>query len=73
MSNSPGITGSDPVGMETLGNISKAGAFNKWMYSAISPYLIGKVLEIGSGLGNISDFLLEDKQDVILSDLRPEY
>ena len=73
MSNSLDTPGSDPVGSETLGNISEAGGFNKWMYSAISPYLQGKILEIGSGLGNISGFLLEDKQNVTLSDLRPEY
>lgn len=73
MSNSLGAGSSDPVGSETLGTISEAGVFNKWMYSAISPYLNGKILEIGSGLGNISAFLLEDKQNVTLSDLRPEY
>jgi SAM-dependent methyltransferase len=73
MSNSLGTESSDPIGSETLGNIGEAGGFNKWMYSAISPYLQGKILEIGSGLGNISGFLLEDKQNVTLSDLRPEY
>jgi len=73
MSNSLGPASSDPVGSETLGNIGEAEAFNKWMYSAISPYLQGRILEIGSGLGNISGLLLEDKQNVTLSDLRPEY
>lgn len=73
MSNSPDITSSDPVGRKTLGTISEAGVFNKWMYSVISPYLHGKILEIGSGLGNISGILMEDKQNVTLSDLRPEY
>jgi SAM-dependent methyltransferase len=73
MSNSLGTASSDPVGSETLGNIGEAEAFNKWMYSAISPYLQGRILEIGSGLGNISGLLLEDKQNVTLSDLRPEY
>jgi len=73
MSNSLGTPGSDPVGSETLGDIGEAAAFNKWMYSTISPYLAGRILEIGSGLGNISGFLLEDKQYVTLSDLRPEY
>jgi 2-polyprenyl-3-methyl-5-hydroxy-6-metoxy-1,4-benzoquinol methylase len=73
MSNSLNTASSDPFGSETLGNMGEAEGFNKWMYSAISPYLHGKILEIGSGLGNISGFLLEDKQDVTLSDLRPEY
>ena len=73
MSNYIGAGSSDPVGSETLGNIGQADVFNRWMYSAIEPYLHGKILEVGSGLGNISYFLLEDKQNVTLSDLRPEY
>jgi SAM-dependent methyltransferase len=73
MSNSLGTPGSDPVGSETLSNIGEAGVFNRWMYSAIAPYLHGQILEIGSGLGNISGYLLKEKEHVTLSDLRPEY
>jgi len=73
MNNLIGNKNTDPIGSETLDNISDATAFNKWMYSVISPYLKGKILEIGSGIGNISDFLLKDKHDVTLSDLRSEY
>jgi 2-polyprenyl-3-methyl-5-hydroxy-6-metoxy-1,4-benzoquinol methylase len=63
----------DPTGSATLDNISEAESFNKWMYSAISPNLYGKILEIGSGIGNISAFVLKDNSNVTLSDLRPEY
>ncbi|MGA1978283.1 MAG: class I SAM-dependent methyltransferase [Bacteroidales bacterium] len=73
MDSSLEIQGSDPVGAVTLSHISEAEAFNKWMYSTISPYLNGRILEIGSGIGNISEFLLKDKSNVTLSDLRPEY
>jgi SAM-dependent methyltransferase len=73
MNNSIGTLSTDPIGTETLDNISEAKAFNKWMYSVISPYLKGKILEIGSGIGNISDFLLDDKHNVTLSDLKSEY
>jgi len=73
MNNSIGAGSSDLIGTETLNHISEAGAFNKWMYSVISPSLKGKILEIGSGIGNISDFLLNDKDPVTLSDLRSEY
>ena len=48
-------------------------AFNRWMFSAISPSIKGRVLEIGSGIGNISAFLLDTDKHVTLSDLRPEY
>lgn len=73
MNNSIGNQNSDPIGIETLDNIREAPAFNKWMYSVIFPALKGKILELGSGIGNISDFLLKDKHNVTLSDLRLEY
>jgi 2-polyprenyl-3-methyl-5-hydroxy-6-metoxy-1,4-benzoquinol methylase len=73
MNNSIETHKTDPVGTETLDNISEAAAFNRWMYSVISPSLKGKILEIGSGIGNISEFLINDKQNVTLSDLRSEY
>jgi SAM-dependent methyltransferase len=73
LSNSSSVPTSDPIGSDTLETIGEAGVFNKWMYSAIATHLHGRVLEIGSGLGNISTYLLEDKQKVVLSDLRQEY
>ncbi len=66
-------TQSDPSGFETLEAFSQAGAFNRWLYQKIVKYVQGKTLEIGSGIGNISAFLLKDLDDVSLSDLRPEY
>jgi SAM-dependent methyltransferase len=73
MDNSSISVSTDPIGSETLDSISEALAFNMWMFSAISPSIKGKVLEIGSGIGNISAFLLESASNVTLSDLRPEY
>lgn len=73
MSDLTEVPKSDLTEIETLDSISEAGTFNKWMYSVISPYLNGRILEIGSGIGNISAFVLKDKQDVTLSDLRQEY
>ncbi len=66
-------TQSDPSGFETLEAFSQAGEFNRWLYQKIAAYMQGKTLEIGSGIGNISAFLLKDLDDVSLSDLRPEY
>ncbi len=64
---------SDPSGFETLEAFSGASAINRWLYEKISGYVHGKVLEIGSGIGNISSFILRSQPDVSLSDLRPEY
>jgi len=63
----------DIVGSATLTIISGAKKFNKWMYEEIKPHLNGLVLELGSGTGNISEFLLEDNLEVFLSDYNTSY
>lgn len=63
----------DPIGLETLKLFTKAERFNRWMFESISSYCIGSILEIGSGIGNISKLLLEKDGPLTLSDLRPEY
>jgi 2-polyprenyl-3-methyl-5-hydroxy-6-metoxy-1,4-benzoquinol methylase len=63
----------DEEGLETLNAIEKASKFNHWMYSTIRPACKGKILEIGSGIGNISDFFFQDNSDIILSDIRNNY
>ncbi len=63
----------DPSGLETLEAFSQASAINRWLYEKISRYIQGTVLEIGSGIGNISGYILKDHGSVSLSDLRPEY
>jgi 2-polyprenyl-3-methyl-5-hydroxy-6-metoxy-1,4-benzoquinol methylase len=64
---------SDPTGFETLESFSRIPSFNHWLYDKIKGYATGQILEIGSGIGNISVFLLRDQPAVSLSDLRPEY
>lgn len=63
----------DPTGSVTLEIISHATAFNRWMYQNIQPYLKGNILEIGSGIGNISDFVVKDGYTITLSDYNPFY
>lgn len=63
----------DVVGEETLDVISKADAFNQWTYQRIQPFCKGNILEIGSGVGNISNYFLEAGQQLHLSDVRPQY
>ena len=63
----------DPDGEKTLQVISKAGNFNEWMYKTISPFCSGNILEIGSGIGNISAFFIRDGKTITLSDLRSFY
>ena len=63
----------DKEGWETLDVISSADKFNNWMYTTIKPFCTGKILEIGSGIGNISQFFVASGADITLSDIRPNY
>jgi 2-polyprenyl-3-methyl-5-hydroxy-6-metoxy-1,4-benzoquinol methylase len=59
---------SDNTGNKILEVIEDAGKFNHWMYQTIQPFLQGNILEIGSGIGNISAFFLTDNATITLSD-----
>ncbi len=63
----------DQEGLTTLTVIEKADQFNHWMYQTIAPHCQGKILEIGSGIGNISQFFIDHNFDITLSDLRNNY
>lgn len=62
----------DLEGEKTLEAIAKADKFNSWMYNQMKPFLKGKVLEIGSGIGNISK-LIQTDDEIVLTDLRDQY
>lgn len=63
----------DIEGLETLDAISGAKSFNRWIFDTISPFCNGKILEIGSGIGNISSFFIQEGKDITLSDIRTSY
>jgi 2-polyprenyl-3-methyl-5-hydroxy-6-metoxy-1,4-benzoquinol methylase len=67
------VVNGDATGLHTLEIISKADRFNRWMYETIRPFLKGEVLEIGSGIGNISRLLVDDGLTVTLSDFDAAY
>src|SRR5690348_16928041 len=63
----------DIVGHDTLQVISKATHFNQWMYEQIKDDVRGEILEIGSGIGNISHFFVEAGSSITLSDFDINY
>jgi SAM-dependent methyltransferase len=63
----------DKEGFETLTTLATADNFNKWMFDTIRPFIKGRVLEAGSGIGNISGLLLNMGNPVCLSDLSQPY
>ena len=67
------LTHADRSGLETLELFSEAGQFNGWMFERIRGHCRGAILEIGSGIGNMSAYLVDHFADVTLSDMQPEY
>jgi len=63
----------DPVGLHTLEVIAKADRFNRWMYDQFRDQLKGEILEIGSGIGNVSKLVIEEEHSITLSDYNEEY
>jgi SAM-dependent methyltransferase len=62
----------DAVGATTLERLADAQAFNRWMFERIAPWIGERVLEVGSGIGNISRFLV-GRPCVVLTDTEPTY
>lgn len=61
------------VGHETLERISGSlGRYNTWMFEQIAEAVGAEVLEVGSGIGNLSGFLAERRR-VCLTDVSPTY
>lgn len=70
---SEGGAGHDAAGEETLETISGLRHFNRWMYETIRPHCHGRLLEVGSGIGNLSRCFLDEGHDLVMSDLRAPY
>lgn len=62
----------DHIGEETLERMKAVTRYNTWIYERIRPWLGDVVLEVGSGIGNFSDFFL-DRKKLILTDVREDY
>lgn len=62
----------DP-GAKTLHALSAAPRFNLWMADTIRPYVGERVLEIGSGIGNLTRALVRGRNRYVATDLSPEY
>ena len=67
-----GDLGDLAIGEQTLRIMSKAGRYNRYIYELYRRYLGPDVVEIGSGMGNISRFLL-DRNRLLLTENDPAY
>jgi len=57
---------------QTLQRMKKLRRYNQWIFFKFRPFLGKRVLEIGSGIGNITKFLM-DRDLVIATDMEPKY
>jgi len=56
------------AGVRTLRIMEGAGHYNSWLFQQCEPHLGNRVLEMGSGVGNITSFLL-DRERVVATDV----
>src|SRR5215467_12364912 len=57
----------------TLSQLAELDRYNHWIYEQISGALGRRVLEIGSGTGNITQFLCAEEREVMATDILPGY
>jgi 2-polyprenyl-3-methyl-5-hydroxy-6-metoxy-1,4-benzoquinol methylase len=57
----------------TLKQLAELDHYNHWIYENISRALGRRVLEVGSGTGNITQFLCSDGREVMATDVVPSY
>jgi glycosyltransferase involved in cell wall biosynthesis len=61
----------DP-GYQTLLRLSRAERYNRWMFRQLAPHLGQRVLEIGSGIGSLTRYLV-GRELVVATDVNPRY
>lgn len=62
----------DDVGAETLRRMAGLEAYNRWLHDRFDAYLGNRILEIGSGIGNQTQYFA-DRERVVASDIDPYY
>jgi len=56
----------DAAGAETLEIMSAAPRYNAWQFEEIAPYVGRRVLEVGSGIGNMSAHIVAGGRDLVV-------
>ncbi len=61
------------VGAITLRRMASLSLYNRWLHDRFQHYLGSRILEVGSGVGNQTRFFVDDREQVIASDIEPHY
>ncbi len=59
------IDSSTGVIEDSLDLIEDLGAYNRWVFDLLKPHVAGRVLEVGCGTGNITQFLAQSADEVV--------
>jgi glycosyltransferase involved in cell wall biosynthesis len=62
----------DEYGSQILASLEKARRFNLWMGRTLAPYVGGRVLEIGAGIGTLTSQFIP-REFYLASDINPSY
>jgi SAM-dependent methyltransferase len=64
----------DLAGAETLELLASAPQYNRWQFEMVAPFLGRRILEVGSGIGNMSEQFLEGRPELlVVTDTDPYY
>jgi len=63
--------GSNP-GHRTLRHMATLHRYNRWLWSKVGPHVGSRVLEVGSGIGNMTRFLAS-RERVVATDINADY
>jgi SAM-dependent methyltransferase len=70
----PEIAPGDIAGAETLEILAAAPRYNRWQLDMVAPFLGRRILEVGSGIGNMSEQFLEKNPELLVAtDMDPYY
>jgi len=61
------------VGAITLRRMATLAPYNRWLHQRFESYLGTRILEVGSGVGNQTQFFVAERERVIASDIEPHY
>lgn len=56
----------DHAGVETLEILAEAPQYNRWQFDMVAPWLGRRILEVGAGIGNMSEQFLESRPDLLV-------
>jgi SAM-dependent methyltransferase len=73
MGEMPGPGTTSATGRRTLEVFADTPRLSEWLYAKLAPAVHGDVLEIGSGIGNISRLIRPRATRLVVTDMEPRY